>query len=349
MEDNKKIVNINIEWIGILKIVAVIAAIYFLFLIKGVLAILFIAFLLSSSIAPAVDWLQKKKIPRALSAAAVYLILIFLIGLFFYLVVPPIAREAIDFSKNSPEYISKITGSFSFLDGYSDSGSGEVTLADEVKALSTDWQSAAGKIFSTIVKVFGGILSFVLIMVLAFYMLVEEGAVKKIILSVVPRKNQSYALDLETRIQKGIGRWLRGQLILSLIVFTIIYVGLLIIGVKYALVLAIIAGLAEFIPYVGTLIAAVPAIMLSFIQAPVLVLFVAGLYYLNSWLESHVIVPQVMGRITGLNPIIIIAVMLIGFKLAGLVGVVLAIPLTMALNIVIRDIVEKRRGRELAD
>jgi len=106
--------------------------------------------------------------------------------------------------------------------------------------------------------------------------------------------------------------------------------------------LAIIAGLAEFIPYLGPLIAAVPAILVSFIQAPVLIIAVVILYYLTQWLESHILVPQVMGRIIGLNPIIIILVMLTGFKLAGVVGVVLAIPLTMTLNIIIGDILNSR-------
>ena len=100
--------------------------------------------------------------------------------------------------------------------------------------------------------------------------------------------------------------------------------------------------MAEFIPYLGPLIAAVPALLVCLIQAPMLILPVVILYYLTQWLESHVIVPQVMGRIIGLNPIIIIVVMLTGFKLAGLVGVVLAIPLAMTLNIILGDIINSR-------
>lgn len=340
---NDNTLNFNLTWQGIIRIIAVLALVYFVFLIRDVLAILLVAFLLSSALGPAVDWLQRKKIPRALAAAGIYLIVVFLIGLFFYLLIPSIAKETIEFSKNSPEYVSKITNSLSFLPGYFDSDAGSITVNDEVKALGANWQSAAGKIISTSVKVFGGIISFVLIMVLSFYMLIEENAVKKLIYSVMPAGHQPYAINLTDRIQKGLGRWLRGQLILSVIIFIIVYVGLLILHIKYALILAIIAALAEFVPYLGPLIAAIPALIFSFIQAPVLILFVAGLYYLTSWLESHVIVPQVMGRITGLNPIIIIAVMLTGFKLGGVFGTILAIPIAMTANIVINDFVNRNK------
>jgi predicted PurR-regulated permease PerM len=344
MDEVKKVVNINITWQGIIKIIAVLLAVYLLFLLKGILATIFAAFLLTSAIEPAVNWLAKRKIPRVLSAAVLYLIVISFFGIFVYLFVPPVVKEVVEFSHNSPAYVSEVTSHLSFLNGYSTDQNG-ATLIDEINSLGANWQGAVGKIFSSLVTFFGGIFSFVLILVLSFYMIAEDQALNKLILSVVPKKNQPYALGLAERIEDGVGRWLRGQLILSLIVFAIIYVGLLIIGVKYALVLAIIAGLAEFIPYLGPLIAAIPALLVCLIQAPMLILPVVILYYLTQWLESHVIVPQVMGRIIGLNPIIIIVVMLTGFKLAGLVGVVLAIPLAMTLNIVLGDIINSRTAK----
>jgi|WetSurMetagenome_2_1015567.scaffolds.fasta_scaffold06814_5 predicted PurR-regulated permease PerM len=342
MNEEKKVVYINITWQGILKIIAVLAVVYLLFLIKSVLAVLFVAFLLSSALSPAVDWLQKRKIPRVLAAVVIYLAAIFLMGLSAYFFLPSVAREVIDFSKNSPEYISKISSGLSSFGGYSDVDEGSATILDDLKSIGADWQGAAGKTISILARIFGGILSFVLIIVLTFYMLVEDGILKKLILTVMPAQKRVYALDLAGRIEEGVGRWLRGQLLLSAIIFIVIYVGLLIIGVKHALLLALIAGLAEFIPYLGPLIASIPALLLSFAQAPMLAIFVAGLYYLTHWLEGHIIVPQVMGRIVGLNPIIIIAVMLSGFKIAGLVGTILAIPVATAANIIIRYIIERK-------
>jgi predicted PurR-regulated permease PerM len=346
MNDDKKTIVINFSWQGIVKVIVVLVLAYLLFLIKSVLAVLFVAFLLSSSLSPAVDWLQRKKFPRALAAAAIYLAVIFLIGLSAYFFLPSIAGEVIDFSKNSPEYISKITSGLSSLGGYSDIDSGSMTILDDLKSIGADWQGAAGKTISILTRIFGGILSFVLVIVLTFYMLVEDGILKKLILIVVPASKRVYALDLAGRIEEGVGRWLRGQLLLSAIIFTIVYVGLLIIGVKHALLLALIAGLAEFVPYLGPLIASIPAILLSFAQAPMLVVFVAGLYYLTHWLEGHIIVPQVMGRIIGLNPIIIIAVMLSGFKIGGIIGTILAIPLATAANIIIRYFFERKSLRQ---
>jgi predicted PurR-regulated permease PerM len=346
MEEKERTISFDFSWQGILRVIAVLAGIYILFLIKGVLAIFFVAFLLSSALGPAVDWLKRKKFPRALAAASIYAVFIFLIVLFLYFFIPTVIREAVDFSKNSPEYISKITNEFPLSDINQTGSNGTF---DEITTLGTNLQSAVGKIFSLLVKIFGGILSFVLVLVLAFYMLVEDNVINKLILSVVPARSQSFAIGLSDRLQKGIGRWLRGQLILSGIIFVIVYIGLLILGVKYALILAIIAGLAEFIPYLGPLISAVPAIVVAFVQAPMMVLLVIGLYYLTHWLESHIVVPQVMGRMIGLNPIVIIAAMLIGFKLGGLVGVVLAIPLAMAVNISVRFFLENKNTEVKSD
>jgi predicted PurR-regulated permease PerM len=345
MDHPDKQIYINITWRGILKIIIILALVYFLYLTRGILAILFVAFLISSAIEPAVDWLQKRKIPRALSSVFLYLAVISVIGVLVYFFVPPITREVVEFSKNFPEYVSRLTSRMPFLDGYSDNQS-NTDLINEINSLGANWQGAAGKIFHSLVSFFGGIFSFILIIVISLYMIAEDGALNKLIVSIVPKKNQAHALSLSDRIQNGVGRWLRGQLLLSLVIFVIIYVTLLIIGVKYALILAFIAAIAEFIPYLGPLIAAIPALIVALIQSPVLIIAILILYYLTHWLESNVLVPQIMRRFIGLNPIVIIAVMLAGFELAGIIGTVLAIPLAMAANIILGDIIESRDKKD---
>ena len=216
-------------------------------------------------------------------------------------------------------------------------------LEENFSSFSPNIQNAASGVFNTVTGIFGTIFSFLLIMVMTFYMTVEENAVKKIIWSVAPEKHQIYIMRLVNRMQKKIGLWLRGQLILSLIIFILTFIGLSILGVKYALILALIAGLTEFVPYLGPIFASVPALFLSFTQGGfVFMIFVGILYYIIQVVENNIIVPKLMQKVVGLNPIIIIAVLMIGFQVAGPVGAILSIPVATALGVFLMDLFDSR-------
>jgi predicted PurR-regulated permease PerM len=126
-------------------------------------------------------------------------------------------------------------------------------------------------------------------------------------------------------------------MILSLVIFTLTYIGLSILQVKYALVLAMLAGAFELVPYVGPIMAAIPAIFLAFVQLPYLALFVIILYFIIQQLENTFIVPKVMGHVTGLNPIVVLIAVLIGAKIGGIVGTLMAVPVATALSTFLYD------------
>jgi predicted PurR-regulated permease PerM len=149
-------------------------------------------------------------------------------------------------------------------------------------------------------------------------------------------------MQLVNRMQDKIGLWLRGQIILSVIIFLLTYLGLSILGVKYALVLALVAGLTEFVPYLGPILAAIPAVFFAFTQDPMLAVFVIVLYYIIQLFENNFIVPQLMQKVVGLNPVVSIVVLLIGFKVGGIIGVILAIPVATAIGVFAKDIFQKR-------
>ncbi len=339
--ENKKQVHINITTIGVVKIILVIILFYLLFLIREILAILFVSLIFASAVDPLVDWMQKRKIPRGLGIVLIYFLSFGIVGTIVSLIIPIIIEQSNDLINSFPNIIEKIISGISALKDYSS----KFGILDNVKenfgAISSNLQGATIGIFSTISGIFGSIFSFFLILVMTFYMVVEENAIKKIIWSVAPKKNQVYIMELINRMQKKIGLWLRGQLILSLIIFLVTYIGLLILGVKYALILALIAGLTEFIPYLGPIIASVPAIFLAFTQEPMLAIFVAILYYIIQLIENNLIVPKLMQKVVGLNPIISIAVLMIGFKLGGVIGAILSIPVATALNVFIKDYFQK--------
>jgi len=318
---------INISSSTIFRTIVILLGLVFLYLIRDILLIVFVAVIIAAAINGPVSWLQRHKGPRILGVIFIYLLLFLLLGLIVTLVFPPLAEQIKQLAANFPSFMDKIGFSFQELLGkYTAEGNLQTILSK----LSQQLNQATSSVFGTIINLFGGLFSAGIVLVISFYLSVQEKGVKKFLISLTPQEHQHYLSDLIERIQVKIGGWLRGQLLLMLIVGCLIYIGLYFLDVKYALTLALIAGVLELVPYIGPIIAAVPAIILAFTQAPFLALLVALLYVVVQQLENYVIVPQVMKKTVGLNPIIIIIVMLIGAKLAGIMGLILAVPLAAA-------------------
>ncbi len=340
--ENKKPVYFNIASITVIKIILIFVLFYFLFVIREILAILFISLVLASAIDPWVDWFQAKKMPRAVGVIIIYLLLFSMFATAIYLLIPPIVAQTNQLIDSFPNIFEKILSGFSSLKEYSLKHGILDNLREQFGSVSSNLQKAAGSVFSTIAGLFGGIVTFFLVLVITFYMAVEENALKKIVWSLAPPKYQVYIMGLVNRMQKKIGLWLRGQLLLSLIIFSLTYIGLLIMGVDYALVLAFVAGLTEFVPYLGPMLAAIPAIFLSFTQSPTLAVFVAVLYYIIQLTENNLIVPKLMQKVVGLNPIVSIAVLLIGLKVGGIAGAILSIPVATAVSVYVKDVFDNK-------
>ena len=155
-------------------------------------------------------------------------------------------------------------------------------------------------------------------------------------------------MDVFNRMQKKLGLWLRGQLILCLVIFILTYIGLLILGVKYALIIAVIAGLTEFIPYLGPVLGAIPAVFIAFTQSPTLALFTAILYIIIQQIENNFLVPKIMQKAVGLNPIVSIVAIMIGFSVGGVVGALLSIPVATAGTVLVEDMLHNKHAMSLS-
>jgi len=330
-----KLVTISIG--SILKIIGVFAALYVMYLIRDVLGVLFVAIVLASVITPWVDWVQTKHVPRGLGIVSVYLIILILFSFVAVLIVKPIILQMGELSMKFPQYTEQIRSTFSAIQEYT---GGHALLNDLKNNFGINRDNIFS--FSTVSGIFKGVISFFLILVVAFYMVIEENAMRYTIQYFVPKKKQAYALDLVHRMQLKIGLWIRGQLILSFIIFLLIFFGLSIIGVRYALVLAFLAGLTEFIPYIGPILAAIPAVFLAFTQSPLLAGITILLYMVVQWTENNIIVPKIMQKVIGFNPVISITVLLTGFKIGGPVGAILAMPVATATSVFIEDLFEKK-------
>ena len=337
MSDSKSQL-INISTLTIIKVILILLSLWFVYLIRGVLAILFVSIILSVLIDPLADWFEKKKIPRGLAVLAVYVILITLLSLVVVLLVPPIVSQFQQLIERLPVYWQKITatqiGEFASQYDFKN-------LEESFKSIET---SLARGVFATVGGVFGSVTALFLILVLTFYMVTQEEALKKTIKSFIPDQYLPYINQLSIRIQQKMTAWFKGQLILCFVVGFFAYIGLLILGVDYALALGLIAGITEIIPYVGPFIGGAVAVFIAFGDSPPKALMVVVLYLIIQQLENNLLVPRVMQKAVGLNPIVSIIALIIGAKLGGIVGALCAIPIASIISIFIQDFKERRSG-----
>jgi len=330
--------TINISTSTIFRTVIILLGLVLLYLIRDILLIVLVAVIIAAAINGPVSWLQKRKVPRLLGVLFIFLIFLLIIAAIITLVLPPLAAQIKQLAVHFPEFMEKITLNVQEWYGKYKMEGNLQTLLDK---LSSRLNQATSNVFGTIVGIFGGLFSAGVVLVISFYLAVQEKGVKKLLISLTPNEHQHYVSDLIERIQSKIGGWLRGQLLLMVIVGVLIYIGLYFLGVKYALTLALIAGILEIVPYAGPIMAAIPAVILAFLQSPLLALLVVILYIVIQQLEGYVIVPQVMKKTVGLSPIVIIIVMLIGAKLAGIMGIILSVPLAAAAAEFFKDFQER--------
>lgn len=337
---------------SIMRVVVVFLALFFIYLVRDVLALLFVSVIFAAAIDPWVDWFKKRKVPRAISILFIYVLLIGVFSLIVVMLVPAMAEQIVQIVNNIPDYYEKISvGIHTLRERAGDSAAAvsSDSVVSTLQTLSTTLAQATKSIFVTVTSIFGGILSLFVVLVMTFYISVEEDGLKKFLKYLVPIRQRSYVMSLVDRMQLKVGLWLRGQLLLCFIVGILVYFGLLFLGVKYALLLALVAGILEIIPYLGPWLSGLIAVLVVSSDSWTKIIFVAALYLIVQQLENQVIVPKIMQKMVGLNPIVVIMVILIGAKLGGVVGGLLGVPVAAAISVYFDDILKERHEKEAAN
>ncbi len=326
----------------IIKAIFIILGIWFLYLIRDVIVILFISLIIVAAIEPTVDFLKRKKIPRSFSVLVIYLLLFTLVGLLFSFLIPSLVNQFKDFSENFPRYTEAFLKTYGGIEKFLGTFGFEMQDANILGDLGSKITEGSANIFSKTIGVFSGFFSFLIVLSLVFYLSVEEDGMQKFVSSFVPASRREYAVSLAERVKTKVGKWLQGQLLLMLIIFILYYIVLSILGVPYALILAVIGGILEIVPYLGPIISTVIATIIGFFISPATGFMVLGGYVIIQQLENNVIVPQIMKKTVGLNPIIVILVLLIGAKIGGTMGAILAIPIATIIGILLEDTMNYR-------
>jgi len=377
MERDNSRLTINITPGSFLKGFSLILFFWFLYVIKDLVIVVLVAIVIASGIEPLIVWFNKYKI-RRLPAAIISYIGLFgiLTGLIFFFI-PSVLNEASNFLTTLPRYLDStdlwnplnvnnqdVATSKSVVQTLSQGISNPVQLAKDVSSsqlknvsvgtsnfgigdLVNAIQSVTSNVSDGFIKiisaVFGGLLSFILIVVLSFYLLVQEDGVARFLGLITPVRNEKYVVDLWKRSQKKIGQWMQGQLLLGILVAVLVYLGLMVLGIKNALLLAVLTGILEIIPVFGPVLASIPAILSAITDGGITAgILVAGLYLIVQQFENHLIYPLVVKKIVGVSPIIVILALIIGAKLAGFLGVVLSVPVVSALMELVDDIQKKK-------
>lgn len=331
--------KVEISWKAIIKFFIVLGAILFLYLIRDVLVLFFIVIVIVAALIPIVDrW--SKFLPRWLAVLSLYLaILVVLTGLGF-LIIPPIVRQTSELASTLPDWFSKVLPILKPTESF-------ISLSQQIlSAVSQSLAKIGGEIYATTKSFLNGIIAIITIFVLTFYLLLGKGAIRDFLLSHLPIDQKEEIVEILRKIGLKMGNWLRGQLSLMALVGLLDLIGLVILGIPYALTLAVWAALTEIIPYIGPWLGLIPALIIGFFTSPLKALLIFIWYIVVQQIEAQILIPKIMGKAVGLSPVIIIFAILVGAKLGGILGIVLAVPAAAALSVLAQEWPKLRLRKE---
>ncbi len=364
MEKLERNLNINISSGVIIKTLVILLVTFLLYQMLDLVLVVLTAIVIASAVEPLIKWFGQYKIKRLVAVLITYICVVLVFSGLLYFFIPPVLEQASNLLGNAPKYLDSVTlwnplndsklvetskmasglsdslsGSKQILGGLSSGSINYSVIGDLVAKFQKITSSPSDGLINIASGIFGGAFSFVLIIVLSFYLAVQENGVEKFLKIITPLKKEAYITNLWKRSQGKIGLWMQGQLVLGILVGVLVYLGLMILGVENALVLAVLAGVLEIIPYFGPILSAIPATLFGYVDGGLTTgLLVLGLFVIIQQFENHLIYPLVVKKVVGVSPIIVILALIVGAKLFGFLGILLSVPVTSALMEFIDDI-----------
>ncbi len=339
-------IHLEIPTKTIIKVILFVSLAIIIYLIRDIFIILFFAIVLASTIKGPVDFLENYKIPRVIGTLIVYLVIFGILAFIIYQIIPSAIIDLQLLNQEFPDVIEKFFANLKTLETQSIKYFDIINrFQNYILSIANLLKQAASSFIQTTSYLLGGAASALSIVIISFYLSVQKNGIENFIKAIFPKKWENYILNLWLRSQNKMSNWLRGQIILCLAVGILTFIGLKILGIKFAFLLALIAGILEIIPYIGPIMSAVPAVMLALFQNPILGLWVIVLYIIVQQLENHFLVPVIMAKAIGLNPILIIVSLLIGAKLFGILGLIIAVPMAGVIVEAINDYLKRENDK----
>jgi predicted PurR-regulated permease PerM len=327
----------------ILRSIAFVMILGVVWFVRDVLTLVGVALFLAALMHPAVRWGARHRVPKWLMVLLIYVFLFTALVLIFALFIPVLLQQIQGLSQKIGSSIVIISTNLQKARIFSEQNGLANNFSFGFKSLEDQFSNTASGLFRTLVDVFGGLAEFAAVLVMAFYMVVQEEEAAHIFRNFVPQKYQEFIGNLLLTVEEKIGGWLRGQLFLSFTIAVLYYIALLVLGIDGALALALFAGCTEFIPYLGPMLGGLPVLLVAFSDSPIKALLAFCAVVIIQQCENHILVPKVMQKAIGLNPLISMIAVLIGAKSFGIMGALLAIPLATTASVILTEVYRYRQ------
>ncbi|MBK5215374.1 MAG: AI-2E family transporter [Candidatus Pacebacteria bacterium] len=349
MEDKFKNVHISISTNTLIKILLLGILVFSIIKLSNIVLVILVAIVVASFVESAVKKFKPYIKNRSVSVFLIYIISISSVILLSSVFIPVFIGEMSALVSSLSQYIpnSSILNTFQpdTISGAKDvvsSVSNNASLGDIIKNSQVLVSSMSGGFMDIFTGAFGGIFNFFLIIIISFYFSVTEKGIENFLRIITPIDSEQYIISLWQRTEHKIGLWVQGQMLLGLIIGILAYLGLTILGVKYSLILAILTGFFELIPF-GIFLAIIPVTLFGFLDGGVtLALMSFALYFILHQFENYLIYPLIIKKVIGISPLVVILAIIIGAELAGFLGVILAIPSAVLLLEFLDDLEKKK-------
>jgi predicted PurR-regulated permease PerM len=319
---------------------------FFLIEIKADFRLIFIAYLFGTLIERPVNSLQRRHLPRALSILLIYLAIIGVIGVLLYVLAPTIQNEADIFRREAPNQLRELQSTWRQSGNGLLSGPGVDGLQNVIDGIQRPPDIPEDTARGVAAGVTGGLLGAVSIFVITFYYLMEKDFTRSLLLMQFKPSTATRIRRALDSVDQQLGRWMRGQLTLCLIIGIASTVAYGALDVRFWPVLGLIAGITEAIPIIGPWIGGVPAVAMALTQSWQKALMVAGIAVIIQFTENWVLVPRVMKGAVGLTPLTVFLALLVGTEFMGIIGALLAIPIAAAIQVIVSEYIRARREAE---
>ena len=331
---------LDISWRTILKISVAVLIFYILFSIREILIWFVFALIISVLFNPAINFFQRKKIPRGLSIVLIYVGVFGILSLLIYLVVPLFVSEIKTFLEVFPQYFEKISPLLRGL-GFQ----AFENIESFLRILGDTLEKMAENIFNVLFTIFGGVFTTIFVVITAIFLSLEERAIEKTLLLLSPKKYEVQVLDVWARCQKKVAGWFGVRILACIFVGLASYVAFLLFGIEYPFTLALFAGVFNFIPYIGPILTGVILFFIIFPTEPLKGILVLIAFTLIQQIENSILSPILMKKFVGLPPALVLISLVVGGHLWGLLGAILAIPLFGILFEFLKEFLQRRRDR----
>ena len=285
-----------------------------------------------AAILPISTFLRKKKVPKFLSVLIPYFVIILLLFILIFPLVPFVLQQLKSLTVDFPKYLSQAANMLGM----------KINVREVQGYLNGQMNNIGSSAVQVTTTLFGGIFTIITVFIVSLYLLLYNDSFKKNFVKLFHRNQQEKMLTTVSLINEKLGAWLQGQILLSVSIGILTWIALMLLNFPFSLPLAILAGILEILPTLGPTLAAVPAVIVALTISPTMALVIIVTYILIQTLEGQLLVPQIMKRAVGLNPVVVILGVTIGANLMGIVGALVSIPFISFIVVIYKSIEEQK-------